>query len=272
MEVQVSTPSKNLADCLLFDEHALLFESGLSTKPYAAAQLKAMRQDSYLDALDHVPQVNENSLSNVVELVSFIKGIVIDHRIEIPKSLQSAWLSYRYSYTTTKSDVEEAIAFMHRNVDDDFLNSGFSCYGSVTENYLGVPIHMRCRLDVKQKELDTLSKIWTTLYRYGLSPSFYIVWDMIPYSFIVDWFIPVGDILSGYDKTRMYDRTYDITNIWYSIKYVQEIDGCQISSYTRWTEGCPAEFNGYYVLMNKGSVSNKTLGFRILDAASILIR
>lgn len=271
-EVTVSTPSKNLADYLLLDEHALLFESGLSMKPYAASRLKALRQDSYLDALDHIPMLNENSISNIMELVGFIKALVIDHRIEIPKSLQSLWLSYRYSYTTTKSDAEEAIAFMHRHVNDDFLNSGFSCYGITHENVSGVNVTVRCRLDVKQKELDTLSKIWTTLYRYGLTPSFYVVWDMVPYSFIVDWFIPVGDILSGYDKTRMYDRTYDITNVWYSIKYSQVDDGCAISSYTRWQEGSPPEFNGYYTLINKGTTSDKTIGFRVLDALSILIR
>jgi hypothetical protein len=95
---------------------------------------------------------------------------------------------------------------------------------------------------------------------------------MVPYSFIVDWFIPVGDILSGYDKTRMYDRTYDMEDIWFSFKYEwTEKDG-SYSAYTRFGSSALPEFQGYYTLDNKGTPSDKTIGFRILDAASLLFR
>jgi hypothetical protein len=263
-------PSSSLSDYLILDEWNLI-RSGYSTKPYAAYHLQALRQEAYLDALDHVPLLNENSVSNVVELVGFIKSLVLDHKVEIPKSLNSAWLAYRYTYCTTKADAKQAIDFVHRHVDNDFLRKGFSCYGSASRNLYGVDLVMKCRLSMKQKELSILDNIWTALYRYGLSPSFYMIWDLVPYSFIVDWFIPVGDILSGYDKTRMYDRTYDISDIWYSLQYKTGESG-NISAYTRWTASSPPEFQGYYSFENKGTTAHKVIGYRILDTLSLAFR
>jgi hypothetical protein len=270
--VQAQLPSAPLSSLLILDEETLLFEGGISMKPYAAVKLKALRQDAYLDALDHVPQLNENLIANVLEVVTFLKALIFEHRIEIPNSLQSLWLSYRYAYTTTKLDMQEAINFVYRHVDKEFLERGFACYGTTIQEIDGVPITCRCHISVKQKELEYVDTIFSALYRYGLSPSFYVIWDMIPYSFIVDWFIPVGDILSGYDKTHMYDRDYNITDVWYSLKYQGSSDGLDFQAYTRWTDEGPPEFQGYYSLINKGTTSNKVIGFRILDAASLLIR
>jgi len=267
--IVINSSSMPSPDLLLLDEFNLT-RYGYSSKPYAAYHLKALRQQAYLDALDKVPQLNENSISNVIEIVAFLKAIIIDHRVEIPRSLQSAWLAYRYSYTTTKLDMEEAVGFVYRSVDKDLLGKGFSCYGRATDTISGTPVVMKCHLSMKQKELSYLDSIFTSLYRYGLTPSFYVIWDMIPYSFIVDWFIPVGDILNGYDKTRMYDRTYDITDVWYSLKYEFSDRGTLYSAYTRWGESSPAEFEGYYTLENKGTPSDKTIGFRILDTLSLI--
>jgi hypothetical protein len=119
------------------------------------------------------------------------------------------------------------------------------------------------------KELDYLDKIWTGLYKYGLSPSFYVIWDSIPYSFIVDWFVPIGDILNGYDKTHMYDRTYTISDIWYSIKYSYTDENGTYTTYARWSGDSPPEFQGYYSLENKGTTSDKVIGFRVLDLLSL---
>lgn len=260
-----------LRDFLLFDELNAL-TVGYSSERFAIYHIKALMQATFLDALDHVPQLNENSLQNIAELVGFIKALVIDHRIEIPKSLSSAWLAYRYTYSTTKSDVEDAIAFVHRHVDDRLLSQGFSCYGIATQEIEGTTVTARCSIDMKQKELDTLSRIWTALYRYGLSPSFYIVWDTIPYSFVVDWFIPIGDILSAYDKTRMYERTYDYQHIWYSLSYFVVTDNFVGKAYTRFHRDSAPELQGLYMLENIGSPSKRVTGFRILDALSLLFR
>jgi hypothetical protein len=95
---------------------------------------------------------------------------------------------------------------------------------------------------------------------------------MIPYSFIVDWFIPVGDMLSALDKRRMYDRTYTMSDIWFSLSYEMKDNDGTYKAYTRWASSDLPEFQGYYSLENVGTPSDKVVGFRILDALSLLFR
>jgi hypothetical protein len=268
----ISLPTGSLFSKLRLDEYNLVFDKAYSTVPFAAYHIHALQQGAYLDCLDHVPQMNENSLANIAEVVRLLKGIIIDHKVDVPDSLSSLWLSYRYQYGTGKSDLEDAISFQKRVVDGALFHRGFSCYGISKEVIDDVLITCRCHIRMTQKELDYLEKISTGLYRYGLSPSFYVIWDMIPYSFIVDWFIPVGDMLSALDKRRMYDRTYTMSDIWFSLSYETKDDEGSYKAYTRWASSDLPEFQGYYSLENIGTPSNKTIGFRILDTLSLLFR
>jgi hypothetical protein len=268
----VHLPTSSLLDKLRFDEYNLLLVKAYSTKPFAAYHVKALQQAAYLDCMDHVPQMNDNNIANILEIVQLLKGIIIDHKVDIPDSLSSLWLSYRYTYGTGKSDLENAIQFQKRVVDGVLFHQGFACYGVSEHTMSGVSVTCRCHIRFQQKELDYLEKISTGLYRYGLTPSFYVIWDLIPYSFIVDWFIPIGDTLSAIDKRRMYERTYDMSDIWFSLKYeFQDEDGVY-TAYTRWGSSYLPEFQGYYSLENIGSPSQKTIGYRILDALSLLFR
>lgn len=230
-------------------------------------------QHAYLDALESLPRLNENSISNIIELVSFIKSLVLDHQIEIPKSLQSSWLSYRYQYTTSSLDAKEAIEFVHRHMDLGSLDKGITCYGRSFTNYKGSDVTCRCRVDVIPRELSTLASIWRSLYTYGLQPDFYVIWDMIPYSFIVDWFIPIGDMASVLDAERMYRPgvNYDFKDIVFSLSYDRDFDGYTTHQYTRWLQGSPPELNGLY-WFDKEPVSKKVFTYRCLDAASLLIK
>jgi hypothetical protein len=268
----VNLPSGNLMSKLRLDEYNLVFNEAYSAVPFAAYHVRVLQQAAYLDCLDHVPQMNENNISNIIEIVSLLKGIIIDHKVDIPDSLSSLWLSYRYTYGTGKSDIEDAIRFQRRVVDNDMFHQGFDCYGASSQIVGETSVTCRCRITMRQKELEYLDKISAGLYKYGLTPSFYAIWDMIPYSFIVDWFIPIGDMLNGLDKRRMYDRTYTMSDIWFSLKYEFQDDEGRYSAYTRWSSSGLPEFQGYYSLEDVGTPSNKVLGFRILDALSLIFR
>jgi hypothetical protein len=268
----VNLPTSSLLSKLRLDEYNLVLEEAYSTKPFAAYHIHALQQSAYLDCMDHVPQMNDNNISNIMDIVSLLKGIIVDHKVNIPDSLSSLWLSYRYTYGTGKSDLENAIRFQKRVADGVLFHQGFACYGSSVDTIDGVDVTCRCRITFRQKELDYLEKISTGLYRYGLSPSFYVIWDMIPYSFIVDWFIPIGDALNAFDKRRMYERTYDMSDIWFSLKYSMRDDDGSYTAYTRWASSSLPEFHGYYSLEDIGTPSHATVGFRILDTLSLLFR
>jgi hypothetical protein len=265
----------NLQQYLLFHEDDRVF-NGLTSVAFgrdlSSYWFNVGIQNSYLDAIKSVPRLNENSISNILEIAGFIKSLVIDHRIELPKSLSSIWLSYRYQYTTSKLDAEEAIEFVHRYMDLGTLDKWMTCYGRHTVEFEGRQVTFRCGLHIRPREISVLSRIWRSLYTYGLTPSFYAIWDMIPYSFIIDWFLPVGKLAGVLDAERMYSDTYyEIENVMFSISYdtLDEV-GNSIHAYTRFLSGSPVTLNGFY-FFEEDPVSTKVIGYRALDALSLIL-
>lgn len=229
-------------------------------------------QHAYFDAVQNVPRLNENSISNILEIAEFISNLVVRHRVEVPKSLSAAWLSYRYQYCTTKMDVEEAIKFVHRHMDLQGVDE-ITSYGRSSADVDGSTVNCQCCFHIKPREVGTLGSIWRALYTYGLQPNFYVVWDMIPYSFIVDWLLPVGKLAGVLDAERMYSGTYyDISDVQFSLSYDRKDENTGITRhwYTRWYQGTPPQLNGLYFLEND-QASGRTIGMRALDSLSLFI-
>jgi hypothetical protein len=253
---------------IMEENDPLLYGSGFNTNTYWRNWLV---QHAYVDALQSAPKLNDNSISNALEIFSFIKTLVVDHRIEIPKRLSDAWLSYRYRYSTSKYDAEEAIKFMKRHYDLSD-SEGIKCYGMSSWSFDdGTVVSCRCGFTLKSVALDTIDRVWRALYTYGLQPNFYVVWDMIPYSFIVDWFIPVGDMASVLDtEANMLRGQYDIKDVCFSLSYDRVVDDYSYHCYTRWASPALTALNEFY-WFDKPRTSSKVTSYRILDVASLLI-
>jgi hypothetical protein len=227
-------------------------------------------QHAYLEAINNVPRMSDNNISNLLEIVGFIKSVVIDHKVELPKSISDGWLAYRYQYGTTKMDAEEAISYVKRRISLKGVRK-IKCYGEYTYTYKNTPITCRCCFSVKNKLLSTVDRIWSQLSEYGLTPSFYVVWDMIPFSFIADWFLPIGDVMAAWDAERRVEMFYEIEDVNFSLSYEKQAPtGRSYTFYTRWWSGTPIPLQGYYFLEDE-PVSDKTFGYRILDAASLIM-
>jgi hypothetical protein len=92
---------------------------------------------------------------------------------------------------------------------------------------------------------------------------------MIPYSFIVDWFLPIGDILNAWDAEREFKEYYDVTDVQFSLKYEAKNEVGIISCYSRWLTGMPPELQGRYMMEN--DPSTKTIIKRVLDAGALIL-
>jgi hypothetical protein len=228
-------------------------------------------EHAYLEALQSVPKLNDNSISNVIEIVGFIKSLVVDHKVEFPSRLQDLWLQYRYVYNTTKLDVSEAISFAKRYMSLGSLNRKLKCYGMSTTTVNDILVTCRCTLNIEPTDLGYVDKIWRALTTYGLSPDFYVIWDMIPYSFIVDWFIPVGDMLSVFDANSEYSsRNYTISDVCLSLSYEVPTPDGNFKCYSRWRADPLKTFNEFYWL-DKPRTSDKVKIFRVFDAVSLIM-
>jgi hypothetical protein len=229
-------------------------------------------QHAYLEACQSVPTLNDNSISNLIEIVGFIKSLVVDHKIEFPKRLQDVWLQYRYVYKTSELDIKEAIKFAKRYMSLGTLDRKLKLYGQSETTVFDSIVKCRCTLEIKPNEMGYVSKIWNALQTYGLTPDFYVIWDMIPYSFIVDWFIPVGDMLGVLDASSVFrpGERYDISNVCFSLAYQRPFGSYTYKCYSRWAAEPLQTFNEFYWL-DKPAASDKVRTFRVLDAISLAI-
>lgn len=63
-------------------------------------------------------------------------------------------------------------------------------------------------------ELEMAAEWLATLARTGITNPAALAWELVPYSFVVDWFLPVGNYLSSWD----YDAGLRFRRGWYTVK------------------------------------------------------
>lgn len=223
---------------------------------------------AYKNALEGAKIMNNNNIQNILGVLELISNLR-KGKFDIPNSLSDLWLSYRYSYTTTKLDFKEAVEFIKwthiMDYSSDFVTRGTCTYEDVT-------CHVKLRL-VWRFGSDA-QKAWTTLYTYGLQPNFYLLWDSLPFSFVVDWFLPMGDVLEVIDSDNYYHDRFDFSDACISIEYTgymqtKSLDA-DFTCYTRWIEDRFRSLDICYWFEGDQS-SDKTILFRCIDAVSLIM-
>lgn len=267
----VDTPAF-LPNDFVFDEYNRFIGGDQLVRASAFYWQKWLFQHAYVDACDSLPRLNDNSISNILEIASFIVELVVHHRVSIPRSLTDAWLSYRYQYMTTKLDVQEAINFVHRNIELPDIENGITVHGSAIREIDGVTVNCLVTVGLIPRELSTLVKVWHALYEYGLQPNFYVLWDSLPYSFIVDWFLPLGDVAHVADvKANFSEGVYDVSKCIVSYEYTKtSASDAPYHCYSRWVTS-PPDLQGFYWFDAADPVTGKVKMFRVLDIMSLVL-
>ncbi len=142
-------------------------------------------------------------------------------------SAANLYLASHYGLRLTIQDTE-AIAKAIDRIDADALTQTVSAAGSVTVSLPGHPGKSALctrrltavvdSLSAQQKPVvatanDAVDAFVAYLARIGYEadviPSLANLWDFIPYSFVVDWFLPIGDALEA-AETRNYLSTFQV--------------------------------------------------------------
>lgn len=184
------------------------------------------------------------------------------------KATGSAWLFYRYAYGTTKMDIEEAKAY----VDDhlEVYDRDDCHYGTSTGSFSGSTVRCTCRVRGKERDgLSRLKGITEKLWEYGFSPNFYTLWDSLPFSFMVDWALPVGDFYNHDAAKRFLTEEYlEIDGVCFSIKYQRELPNKTVYEYySRWVNE-PLRIDTEFWTVND-KVSTHTVQKRVNDVIAI---
>jgi len=131
-----------------------------------------------------------------------------------PSELSDAWLELQYGWLPLLSDAHGAVSVLSgENEREGPRRYRYHVIGKVREDRKKVDVlerdfyttriesmtmHMcKVRLDY---EPDTTAP-FQTLTQAGITNPLELAWELLPYSFVVDWFLPVGNWLSTLDAT-----------------------------------------------------------------------
>lgn len=126
---------------------------------------------------------------------SYNKGAAIS-------SASEAWLTYRYGISPTLMDIQAVSKLL-----DDGVNTPITRTIRVGRAYDKDRIYERDMSGNKRRIMDLERKVierctltltvkspeWATGSTFGVTSPMSTVWEIVPFSFVIDWFLPIGD-------------------------------------------------------------------------------
>lgn len=230
---------------------------------------------AFLDACDGITTLNQNSTAVLIEAASFV-GQLLQGKLRFPSSASDAWLWYRYSYGTSKMDYEDYTKWVRQRASHYMERLGkdfrYKVYGMSSINVNGTDVTCRCVLKCKERNASNTKAILHLLTETGLDFNLADLWDLVPFSFIVDWLFPVGDVMQAEHDAKYFTEEYwDFEEIVFSTKYfvIDPVLGDMGSRYDRWVQKSPPKVDSSYWFSPEPS-SGKTTCKRILDSCALI--
>lgn len=155
-----------------------------------------------------LPILGVNNIQNILDLISLrklslqgMKGRLSNlpqslrgAKLGKLKSLSNLFLFKKYGLDTALSDITEMIGYIktlqYAKSTDHFKLHSTGPIGGFTSGQYNITI------DIGHFEPSWLQKL-------GLTPNLSNCWDALPFSFVIDWFIDLGEQMSYVDKTNL---------------------------------------------------------------------
>jgi len=207
-------------------------------------------------AMQAVKKVNANE----VNMFAFLKDLRRPWEM-IPKLRNLAklkthadnYLSVNYGVLPTVNDLQTIMQAFKR-IGPYIDSNGFSTYNAfhgdnVQIGTMNSRLEQRIKVAISDDE-SALSQLYARIASAGFDLTLKNVWDLIPYSFVIDWFVDVGSFLERTD-TRLRLQRRDIKYATMSQKHLigqtfrpgptQPFAGTiEVVRYSRWTsDQCP---------------------------------
>lgn len=266
-------------------------------------EVQAGKAKAYVDALEDLRTLSMNTLQNLASLYSLMTHFLFDaetttdvvselikqaggkrymrqmHALDlpsIPSYPKDAWLGGRYIWCTSVSDANQGFEYVMHKIWQQMrvISQEMKCHGTATVGDTA----FSCTFVTRERALTSLNRFIEKGYELGLEPNAYVMWDFVPFSFVCDWFIPIGDSLDAYTKASHYcPLYYDYINhfgpysLCYSLKYKVKTVVGYIEVYHRWYEANPPEVDTSYFVLGKESASSKIACWRFVDALCLVL-
>jgi len=144
----------------------------------------ALKRGNLLEAIKHLVPTNRGQVSNV-------------------------FLAYRYGVAPLISDIQgaaEMLAERILNLPCQFVRSKKRKRIVTTEVFGGITITKTTTIDVKYQIFYLIdgTETLSNLSRLGFTSPVNVAWELIPFSFVFDWFLPIGNWLSSLSALEGY--------------------------------------------------------------------
>lgn len=162
--------------------------------------------------------VDTNLVTLIPELINFKQGLIETVNVwnqafadRTLKGLSNAYLSTLYGSRLTVLDVRDQALRIQEKIQDYERDDGvcvthareYRSNSGVVYPFYGEPILSTYTLKCYYKGNVFADNIFDALSRLSLMPQLTDAWDMVPFSFVVDWFIDVQSFLDDIDA-RVY--------------------------------------------------------------------
>lgn len=151
-------------------------------------------------------QVNANQV-NMIAFVLDLKNpramIPKLKRLSKLKDIADGYLSVNYGLLPTIDDLKSIFEAFQRS--RPYLDkNGFKTYNAVyttsaSNKLADLDVTQRIKLAIANTD-EGISSLASSIDNIGFLPTFENLWDLIPYSFVIDWFVNIGDILEKVDS------------------------------------------------------------------------
>lgn len=157
-------------------------------------------------------KVNRNDTNMIAFLKDLRRPMDLIPKLRNLKSLKTHtgnYLGMEYGVLPTISDLKEILGAVS-SVKPYLDQNGFSTYTALRRNSasLGgcqVTLEQRIKIAIEKEDSD-FQRIANAVESAGFAATLENIWDLVPYSFVLDWFIDVGGFLERCDSRMRLSR------------------------------------------------------------------
>lgn len=171
-------------------------------------------------------------ISDINRIIDILRNFTVRTRTFIDKSNLLEQRRHFKNAVTASTAVRELFSYEGRVPSHNTLVGGTVIpvkltprFDSQTDKYSSTPIdHSKycAYMDFDyhvSKMVDINNSTLSLLQQFGLTPNASIIWNAVPFSFIVDWFFRVGDFLDRYASVDVISAEVNIHSWWESLSF-----------------------------------------------------